>query len=319
MACKLSEKLLIETGLTKEQLIQLPSNIRLELVKQFKNELTSYKRNKETSIRNHYETIKRQEILQIRGECNEAENRLISLLDIGIVKKKKIISKGMREAAWRKKYGNTKLRATCNVCSARVIERDNFECGHIIAESKGGSSELCNLIPICEKCNKHMGIENMVAYKNKISQVTNWEKVFNDMVSTYFIFKLNPVDNTPLFPKIVSEIEEYMYICASQFEILNKTLQFILNMDVLENSKIICQKGQIILTQYTGKPVDDCYYINVPLLWQYIMLVILEELPDQMLEPPHMLQKIDLNSLNTFIPNNNFNVSELSIPPRPRI
>ena len=33
----------------------------------------------------------------------------------------------------------------------------NFEAGHIIPESKGGSTHIENLLPICSPCNKSMG------------------------------------------------------------------------------------------------------------------------------------------------------------------
>ncbi|NDG68463.1 MAG: hypothetical protein EB135_03170, partial [Proteobacteria bacterium] len=39
-----------------------------------------------------------------------------------------------------------------------------FECGHIIAEAKGGETSLENLRPICSTCNKSMKTINMNDY-----------------------------------------------------------------------------------------------------------------------------------------------------------
>ena len=44
----------------------------------------------------------------------------------------------------------------------------NFECGHIIPESKGGETNEDNLIPICGLCNKSMGTRNMYEYTKEI-------------------------------------------------------------------------------------------------------------------------------------------------------
>jgi len=38
---------------------------------------------------------------------------------------------------------------------------NNFECGHIIAHSKGGPTTLDNLRAICGSCNRNMSSENM--------------------------------------------------------------------------------------------------------------------------------------------------------------
>ena len=45
-------------------------------------------------------------------------------------------------------------------CGAN-IHMQNFSCGHVISESKGGDICIDNLRPVCVKCNSSMGTMNM--------------------------------------------------------------------------------------------------------------------------------------------------------------
>ena len=76
--------------------------------------------------------------------------------------KKVKIPKRIRDLVW-KQYSN-KTVDKCYVCS-EMISFDNFECGHIIARSRGGSNKLENLKPVCGPCNKGIGSKNMNNYK----------------------------------------------------------------------------------------------------------------------------------------------------------
>ena len=70
-------------------------------------------------------------------------------------KKRKSIPKGVRDNLWIK-YFTDKITGNCYVCS-KEINFTNFEAGHVIASSKGGSDNIDNLVPICSACNKSMG------------------------------------------------------------------------------------------------------------------------------------------------------------------
>jgi hypothetical protein len=101
---------------------------------------------------------------------------------MSISSKKQTIPKPLRCEVWRKDYKT--LEAECPICKRNIISADNFECGHIIAESVGGKTELSNLKAICNSCNKSMGIKNMNEFSDviwsgrntQISQNTNETK-----------------------------------------------------------------------------------------------------------------------------------------------
>lgn len=70
--------------------------------------------------------------------------------------KKKTIPKALREQVWRNHIGES-FKGKCVVkwCT-NVISVFQFEVGHNIPESKGGSLHLTNLRPICSRCNSSM-------------------------------------------------------------------------------------------------------------------------------------------------------------------
>tara|TARA_B110000977_G_scaffold186264_1_gene251988 strand:+ start:563 stop:1243 length:681 start_codon:yes stop_codon:yes gene_type:complete len=114
----------------------------------------------------------------------------------------KTIPLPLREAVWRKDYGN-KLDGKCWVCDQNTISALNFECGHIQSRKRGGAAELNNLKAICGPCNKSMGTRDMNHYRTHIwrgrklpdkkqsSEIRN--KTFNLVVN----------NNTPTVVKIM--------------------------------------------------------------------------------------------------------------------
>lgn len=67
------------------------------------------------------------------------------------------IPKALREAVWRTVCGDA-FSAKCPVtwCKNTITVFD-FEVGHNIPESKGGTLDIHNLRPICGRCNTSMG------------------------------------------------------------------------------------------------------------------------------------------------------------------
>jgi hypothetical protein len=82
--------------------------------------------------------------------------------------KKTPIPKTLKIAVWEKYYGEDIGKAKCLCCDLTDITQLKFECGHIVAESKGGETKIDNLIPICSNCNKSMGTKNYFDFKNDI-------------------------------------------------------------------------------------------------------------------------------------------------------
>ena len=81
---------------------------------------------------------------------------------------KEKIPKALREQVW-KRYIGEKYKATCVVtwCTNSISVFD-FEVGHNIPESKGGSLDLTNLRPICSRCNKSMSSHYTIDEWNRI-------------------------------------------------------------------------------------------------------------------------------------------------------
>jgi hypothetical protein len=80
-------------------------------------------------------------------------------------KKKKTIPKAVRQAVWITTFGKDVGMTKCPCCGASDISQMDFECGHIVAEANGGLTVVDNLRPICGKCNKSMGVQNMDEFK----------------------------------------------------------------------------------------------------------------------------------------------------------
>ena len=82
--------------------------------------------------------------------------------------KKKTIPKALKRMVWDKHIGEEIGKALCKCCNLTAITQMSFHCGHIIAEANGGETNVDNLLPICELCNKSMGTTNLFEFKKKM-------------------------------------------------------------------------------------------------------------------------------------------------------
>jgi hypothetical protein len=80
---------------------------------------------------------------------------------------KKSIPATLKRKVWNKYIGEDIGKSTCLCCKLSTITQLSFNCGHIIAESKGGELKMDNLKPICQSCNSSMGTMNMDEYMLK--------------------------------------------------------------------------------------------------------------------------------------------------------
>ena len=89
--------------------------------------------------------------------------------------KKKVIPAALRQQVWIQKMGK-RFEGKCKTiwCST-IITVYSFEAGHNIPESKGGTSDIDNLIPICRQCN--MSMSNTYTFDE-------WCKKFSKEVKT---------------------------------------------------------------------------------------------------------------------------------------
>ena len=83
---------------------------------------------------------------------------------------KATIPKALREQVWLTHMGR-RYEGKCIVawCKNNMTVHD-FHVGHDIPESKGGATELSNLLPICSRCNLSMGSQYSVKEWTKLSQ-----------------------------------------------------------------------------------------------------------------------------------------------------
>ena len=89
---------------------------------------------------------------------------------------KEKIPKALREQVWISHIGK-KFESKCRIswCS-NLISVFDFQCGHNIPESKGGTLDLINLVPICARCNSSMGDNYTIDEWTKLSKpVSKWK------------------------------------------------------------------------------------------------------------------------------------------------
>ena len=79
--------------------------------------------------------------------------------------RKDTIPKALRIVVWDTFIGKEKGTAKCVCCRHAEIRQLDFECGHVIAESLGGTTTADNLRPICGSCNRSMGTQNLLDFQ----------------------------------------------------------------------------------------------------------------------------------------------------------
>ena len=68
------------------------------------------------------------------------------------------IPAALREQVWIHTYGEKYFLQKCSVTWCKtMISPFSFHMGHNVPESKGGKTDVKNLIPICSRCNLSMG------------------------------------------------------------------------------------------------------------------------------------------------------------------
>ena len=113
-------------------------------------------------IFNQFEWLKR--LVEV-NKSNSSMN-YSSIPHLAINSQSRKISKAKRRRVWQKRNNKNSLLGKCFVCRCN-IDYDTFESGHIVSHFWGGSTSLDNLEPICSICNKDMGVENLLKYKNE--------------------------------------------------------------------------------------------------------------------------------------------------------
>ncbi len=94
-------------------------------------------------------------------------------LQTHMVKKKKI-PLALKEQVWLINFGDKHFKNKCyvNWCE-NIVTPFTFEAGHNIPESKGGTTDIDNLRPICAKCNRSMGDDYSIDEFSELSKRTS--------------------------------------------------------------------------------------------------------------------------------------------------
>jgi 5-methylcytosine-specific restriction endonuclease McrA len=97
--------------------------------------------------------------------------------------KKQKINKALRKNVWENHSGQ-KYIYPCYCCQTTLLNPFDFECGHIVAESKGGNTNADNLRPVCTTCNKAMGTKNMEEFitESGFRKRSKLYKIFNIII-----------------------------------------------------------------------------------------------------------------------------------------
>ena len=112
---------------------------------------------RKTGIYNHTEEIKKYttEIKQLQEEIKKIKKPKA---------KKETIPKAVRIKVWSAYIGADEAKGKCFCCRDKVIDQQDFQCGHIQSEHNGGKVNVHNLRPICGTCNQSMGTKNMFEF-----------------------------------------------------------------------------------------------------------------------------------------------------------
>lgn len=103
-----------------------------------------------------------EKLFEFFGSCdNEIKH------EVKIVNVRKKIPKPMRINVWNNYVGIDKRTGKCPFCT-NIMFIEEFEVGHDIPLSKGGSYSIDNLFPLCSGCNKSMGTKNYEEMRNSL-------------------------------------------------------------------------------------------------------------------------------------------------------
>ena len=100
---------------------------------------------------------------------------------------KKKIPKALREQVWIQKIGK-KFEAKCKTtwCTNKINVFD-FQAGHDIPESRGGTTDLENLVPICARCNLSMGSQHTFKEWSRQNKDVKWNQLFKFILPPWML------------------------------------------------------------------------------------------------------------------------------------
>jgi hypothetical protein len=109
--------------------------------------------------------------------------------------KKRKIPAAIREAVWIKHCGRAFEHKCATTWCQNTITAFDFQCGHNIPESKGGTMALTNLYPLCARCNVSMGDRYTIDEWNAIETSSLGDAV-TPATKTQAVSQANPIKRT---------------------------------------------------------------------------------------------------------------------------
>ena len=161
---KLSSKNMLKYH-TKICKVRLKSeSVKTDITLELMNQLKSMRL--EIDELKHKQQVIQQEIIQQHNNTNLAENENDTEENkeetpIQQPYKKKAIPKSLKMLVWHTYIGKEVGLAKCLCCKNKEITQMDFDCGHVVAESRGGVTSVNNMRPICTKCNRSMKAMDM--------------------------------------------------------------------------------------------------------------------------------------------------------------
>ena len=143
------------------------------LVKEEMNENIEKLKEENKLLKRENQILKRENQLLKQEKLNQKESMIkkdepniiiqdIKEAELKQIKIKKVrIPKAIKTMVWNLYIGSSIAESTCICCKQERITNREFQCGHVIAEAKGGTQQLSNLRPICAHCNTSMGTQDM--------------------------------------------------------------------------------------------------------------------------------------------------------------
>lgn len=180
------------------------------------------------------------------------------------------------------KFHNESFRFKCPTgCCNNEVSPFNFEAGHICSVASGGSHRPDNLIPICNKCNKSMGTNNMITWLNMQGITPYWKRdivnnasiniaksccVFEHKFDNYVIgfsdFRQRKliIENNTIESELVvfeyPDLDGFNFHLLNKINLLNRTLRSaqtfeIINFEQVDmNTKFSFELFYILLDQF---------------------------------------------------------------------
>lgn len=123
------------------------------------------------------------------------------------------VPKPLKDKLWDAQFGIESGIGFCFVCDNTISSR-RYEAGHIRSRKDGGGTYLENLKCICGTCNKSMGTQNLIEFKN--TYFLNHKEKREEIIRKYCIVSDFLID------KIIKSDSEWLIFYDYYEELMKK-------------------------------------------------------------------------------------------------